>query len=319
MINIINGINVRENDVTGQKFGMLTAIMPIRRNGGRHKKSIIWLWKCDCGNAIERETTDIKSRHVISCGCWHKKQMSGTSDEVGQKYGKWTVLEYAGMDQKQNHMWLCKCDCGTIRKVRGTALRAGESKCCGCDSGSFGEIKNEVGNKYNHLTVIEYTGIGKDRCAQWLCQCDCGNTKIVSGVYLRKGTVRSCGCLSTGPKPMPEREAAFSDLYNNYKQNAKRRNLVWELSSELFRVIAKQPCFYCGKEPLQKYMTRRGDYFIYNGIDRYNNSIGYIDGNIVACCGQCNMAKRAYTIEEWYEWINRLHANLQKKDVWSQA
>ncbi len=28
----------------------------------------------------------------------------------------------------------------------------------------------------------------------WLCQCDCGNTTIVSRGNLKKGTVKSCGC-----------------------------------------------------------------------------------------------------------------------------
>lgn len=32
-------------------------------------------------------------------------------------------------------------------------------------------------------------------CTAWLCICDCGNEKIVLGIELRSGHVRSCGCL----------------------------------------------------------------------------------------------------------------------------
>ena len=48
-------------------------------------------------------------------------------DLTGQKFGRWTVLEYVG-----NGKWLCKCDCGTERTVRANRLKSGASKSCGC-------------------------------------------------------------------------------------------------------------------------------------------------------------------------------------------
>ena len=30
-----------------------------------------------------------------------------------------------------------------------------------------------------------------------------------------------------------------------------------------------------------------------NGIDRINSSLGYVDGNVVPCCGTCNKMKMA--------------------------
>jgi hypothetical protein len=242
-------------------------------------------------------------------------------DEAGNRYGKWSVLEYAGYAPKKGTMWLCKCDCGTIRPVLGNSLRHGRSKGCECrakEENSKRILKHEAGNKYGKLTVVEYAGIIKGN-ASWLCLCDCGNTKTVSGNSLRDGFVKSCGCIPTGPKPLPDGEGSFNNLYTSYQHGAKTRGIYWEIDKDLFRIIVGQKCFYCGIEPLQKNISSRGDVFVYNGIDRYDNSIGYIDGNVVACCGQCNIAKRAYTIEEWYEWINRLHINLEKKGIWSQG
>jgi hypothetical protein len=43
------------------------------------------------------------------------------------------------------------------------------------------------------LTVIEFAYVKKD--SYWLCQCDCGNTKIVSAGNLKSGQTKSCGCL----------------------------------------------------------------------------------------------------------------------------
>jgi hypothetical protein len=52
---------------------------------------------------------------------------------------------------------------------------------------------SEIGNKYARLTVVERSE-NKDRKAMWLCVCNCGNQKIVSGTHLRTGHVSSCGC-----------------------------------------------------------------------------------------------------------------------------
>lgn len=53
-----------------------------------------------------------------------------------------------------------------------------------------------TGHKYGKLTVIEFAGNGHRRESLWKCQCDCGNTRIVTGSHLRTGHTSSCGCKS---------------------------------------------------------------------------------------------------------------------------
>ena len=53
---------------------------------------------------------------------------------------------------------------------------------------------NETGNKYGFLTVIERDGSNPQGKAVWLCQCDCGNLVQATGISLRNGTTKSCGC-----------------------------------------------------------------------------------------------------------------------------
>ena len=55
-------------------------------------------------------------------------------------------------------------------------------------------LKNEIGNKYGYLTVIERAPNSKDGRAMWKCKCDCGNEVIVLGKHLRSGNTKSCGC-----------------------------------------------------------------------------------------------------------------------------
>ena len=55
-------------------------------------------------------------------------------------------------------------------------------------------VKNEIGNTYGYLTVIERAENSKEGRAMWKCKCKCGNDTIVLGKHLRSGNTKSCGC-----------------------------------------------------------------------------------------------------------------------------
>ena len=114
-------------------------------------------------------------------------------DELNNKYGKLTVIAPAEERIRNRVCWKCKCDCGNEIIVSGTDLRQGRKKDCGCTPSPNG--KDEVGNRYGSLTVIERsTKKGKNRGIYWKCKCDCGNEIEVLGSALRKGESKSCGC-----------------------------------------------------------------------------------------------------------------------------
>lgn len=56
-----------------------------------------------------------------------------------------------------------------------------------------------VGNRYHKLTVLK-DGNGLleagEKIRSVICQCDCGNIKELKLKYLRRGEIKSCGCLS---------------------------------------------------------------------------------------------------------------------------
>lgn len=57
-------------------------------------------------------------------------------------------------------------------------------------------IVDLVGQRFERLTVLSLAGQDYRRQAQWLCQCDCGNTVVALSANLKTGGVRSCGCLA---------------------------------------------------------------------------------------------------------------------------
>lgn len=52
-----------------------------------------------------------------------------------------------------------------------------------------------IGQRYGRLAIVDRAPNTAAGLARWLCQCDCGATKIVTGDGLRSGSTKSCGCL----------------------------------------------------------------------------------------------------------------------------
>jgi hypothetical protein len=46
----------------------------------------------------------------------------------------------------------------------------------------------------------------------------------------------------------------------------------------------------------------------YGGIDRKDNTIGYVVGNVVPCCIVCNRAKMDLPYEAFLAWLGRVTA-----------
>ena len=127
-------------DLTGQKFGRLTAIKPIENHTNSNGKSMMtkWLCRCDCGNECNVQSGNLLSGHTLSCGCYNKEQASKRSliNLVGQRFGRLTVLERVENEITSSGnsvvMWRCLCDCGEEIIVRSSALLHGYTKSCGC-------------------------------------------------------------------------------------------------------------------------------------------------------------------------------------------
>lgn len=103
---------------------------------------------------------------------------------------------------------------------------------------------------------------------------------------------------------------AIKRAYISLKSNAKaaHRNYEVEITQDEFYEIAKQDCNYCGDPPVEKRGPKEWNPSIYlNGIDRVDNNKGYVKGNCVACCKQCNRAKDIMSVDEFYAWIDKVN------------
>ena len=182
-------------------------------------------------------------------------------------------------------------------------------------------VIDEVGHHYGKLTVLSRAGSTKGGAALWLCHCSCGTEIVRYGGSLRSGATESCGCLRSerisDAQKSPYGVSAFNTLIRGMKRGAKQRGYTWDLTSTQVRQLTTQPCYYCGEEPSQgaSRVWPNGVY-LYNGLDRVDNKLGYIINNVVPCCGICNWGKKAMTQEEFLTWISRVYkyAILKEKD-----
>ena len=70
---------------------------------------------------------------------------------VGEKFNRLLVLSQEPC-RGTNSYWLCKCDCGNLKIARGSHLKSGGTKSCGCHNKEQMRIKSTkhghyVGNK----------------------------------------------------------------------------------------------------------------------------------------------------------------------------
>ena len=102
--------------------------------------------------------------------------------------------------------------------------------------------------------------------------------------------------------------------YNKCKGDAKRRGIEFSLTKEYFFSFEDLSCHYCG---LTVYPI---------SLDRVDNDIGYIVGNVVSCCYVCNSLKHVFEansfikhVEKIYTYQNRNENNDQQEDVSEEA
>lgn len=117
-------------DLTGQKFGLLTVISRAERPEGLTSSGAYWLCRCDCGNDKVIMGKSLRTGKTISCGC-HTQMVD---DITGKVYGKLTVIEWDKSRSKEGNgtYWNCKCECGNTISVQKSNLIGGNVKSCGC-------------------------------------------------------------------------------------------------------------------------------------------------------------------------------------------
>jgi 5-methylcytosine-specific restriction endonuclease McrA len=95
--------------------------------------------------------------------------------------------------------------------------------------------------------------------------------------------------------------------WNGYKAKAKQRKIEFTLTFDEFLVITQRVCYLCGTPPSNIAQRKSANgAFLYNGIDRVDNSRGYHTDNVQAACFKCNQLKSRMSLQELKDHIIKI-------------
>jgi hypothetical protein len=161
-------------------------------------------------------------------------------------------------------------------------------------------IKPENGTIFNYWEFLGEDSIGECGKILLLCNCKCGTTKFVDYYSLKHNISKSCGCHQI------ERQKEFhwtgyGDISGSYwsslQHGAESRNIefnitieyawsIYELQNGFCKVSNLPIIFLTGGEKKKK----TGEYFMAS-LDRINNDLGYIEGNVQWVAKEINYLK----------------------------
>lgn len=264
-----------------------------------------------------------------TCGC--PQQVKGSyKDFTGFQVKDIEVLNRIGTAKSGASVWLCRCKAGHEFTTQGTKIKSGNIKCqkCNVKPNALKEIlpipkessfEDYSGYEFNSFVINNRVkNKGNDRHTYWLCKCkNCGEEIVRSSARIKKGTPVCYNCKEINRKkpfkPLSTRkdpnQVALNLCYCRYKKTAKRRNLEFTLTQEQFKNIVFKNCGYCGDAPSNCQKSNTGGSFIYNGIDRIDNSKGYNYENCAPCCIKCNYMKHTTSVESFIERVEKIYHN----------
>lgn len=263
---------------------------------------------------------------------------------AGHKYGSLTYLYQSRTNKYKQKIGMFKCDCGETKEIRTSLVSNSRQKTCGAaiHRKEFGKKRRNAytaGAKYNKLTFVKCVSYNKNNSAVWLCRCDCGTEKEIVANYVKRGQIKSCGCLDSAidlqrKKIKQKKEhdtwlAGAKIIYGTYKDG--------NLSFEEFLALSQMKCHYCGSLPsakchpsyrsngekrkkshknkYQSFHDNHPDaYFVYNGLDRLSSLEKHNKDNVVSCCAICNTMKMDLSYNSFLNHIQQIFSYRVIKD-----
>lgn len=172
----------------------------------------------------------------------------------------------------------------------------------------------------------------------WLVKCTkCGKVQKQSMPNMKKHVKETCFyCEHPDIEHNPQADNRVhcmdidTRIYTYYKSHVESHNKTgkfksFELSQDEFTNLIHSDCYYCGAPPSEdntwnKSNRRKLDSEMIkiNGIDRIDSDKGYIKGNCVPCCPQCNRMKLDYTTEQFLSKVKQIYCKMfndQSQDV----
>lgn len=134
---------------------------------------------------------------------------------------------------------------------------------------------------------------------------------------------KSCGCMQSkrdrkvvdsGRRIAEGTRVEINILMSIYKSNARKRGISFDLSYAQFETLVDSECYFCGDNGGNTLRKRGYDVYSYTGIDRVDNSVGYLPSNCISCCSWCNRAKNNGTLANFVDKCKKITSRIELDD-----
>lgn len=288
----------------GEKIGSLTITGEQCKRGGK----IFYPCRCDCGDVIFRRKSfllnELSRNMCRKCSIRltvlnrHGK-IESTRDFSGHKFGKWEVIERAGMDNRKQWLLKCRCECGVVKNIRGSRLCSGQSKQCRICSYTA-SMAGKIGHKYGKWNVLSIYSPKR-----YLCRCECGTESAVlaSNLYSEKST--ACSSCSYSSRK--------SDHYTRWwvqvNRGALSRNIPIAIGKQYaidLLVAQNYRCALSGVEIFLNKGIKSDKTETTASLDRKDSSAGYVPGNIQWVHKDVNYMKQSYPQDYFIDFCKKI-------------
>jgi hypothetical protein len=150
----------------------------------------------------------------------------------------------------------------------------------------------------------QHNGYITDNCVSCCQMCNYIKNTLSLSVFLKR--VEHIVCYQSNS------EILHPSLFQDHKKigyticwnSAKTRNILFQIYPDQFEEITSKSCYICGKPNTETHQ---------NGIDRWDNNIGYLLSNCRSCCGDCNYMKNSYVFDEWLDKLKQIYQQHNNK------
>lgn len=234
---------------------------------------------------------------------------------IGDRFGKLTILESKRTRIKNSYYYKVKCDCGKEYYVQCSSIKSGRTTMCKKCSSANKRLTIPLGYKFGTWEVIS-KGVLISKQWRYLVRCTCGNTRYMpASQIMNHHKYNTCLRCSAGRILSNFRES----FINNIKKNAfsRGKDFAEDVTPEYLYSLLESQDFKCaltGDDLLPDDNSLdhlRRDLPL--SLDRINSSKGYIRGNVQWVTKQVNLMKGAMTMEELLNTCSKIlnHANQQ--------
>lgn len=290
-------------DLTGKIFGSLVVLSQAPNN--KHGR-VCWNCKCKCTKEKSISGKLLQNGHSKTCGECISGEISSAKISWQKRYSDLNFNIFLHLSQMNCHY----CNLIPINKYKGKQKKSKLFIYNGLD-----RVDSNLNHNINNLVP---------------CCRICNVSKLnhsyhnflnwINSIYDRINYFNNIEYIDT---------ISWVEPVNRYLLSSAKeiwRHVYKELSFDIFYTLSQMNCHYCNKPPTnccntyknRKFLSQRAKEegnFIYNGLDRIDNTKDHHLGNLVPACFQCNTAKSNQTLQEFKDWISRAHNHITENNL----